>query len=179
MNIIQRNYDVFLEESKLKRTTCTNEASFVRPQSLTDTEAQALGNIYKDSWVRGPTGDPGWLNFGLIYGTMNLHPEMKSTQVLESWAEYNRLVIIQAGFSLMLPQYELTWHTDNNHESKHDNVFHLGLDIPGNNECYLEVEDKIYYEENRKIIKFCDSKLHRAFNNHTSAERMILYVQWE
>lgn len=83
-----------------------------------------------------------------------------------------------AGYSILLPNYSIPWHNDNFDPIEVDNVLHLGLKVPGNQTCYIEVEDNIIYEADEHIFTFSDSKRHRAYNKHPTEERLILYVQY-
>jgi len=146
----------------------------------TDSRSQdvdpALLGTHVGKWIRGWTGSPKWLNFGLVYDEMYL----PTTLTFPHLTSYIQTVenecgpISMAGLSWMLPGCSIPPHTDECVVNKEDNVHHLGILVP--HSCGLIVDKKHYSEAVGKSIWFNDGKTHSAYNNSTG-DRVILYVK--
>ena len=131
---------------------------------------------YTDGWVRGWTGDPDWLNYGLIYNSRfmkkNCKKCPKTWKLLKKICKKENIVI--AGYSLLKPRSSIPPHIDEN--VKEYKVFHIGLSVSEAKKCLLIVEAEVHFHENGKLIEFDDRLKHSAVNA-TDEDRLILYVK--
>ena len=169
MERIQSKWQLIREEGlKQMKEGVVNE--FVRPQELDEGLAPPT-----EGWVKGWTGDPKWLNYGLIYGDKFLERNCElCPETYELLKEVQRSdKIFMAGFSWLRPKSSIPPHTDEDVEPFR--VFHLGLSVP-KGKCLLIVDGKVEFQEDGKLIEFDDRKMHSALNAATE-DRLTLYVK--
>ncbi len=86
------------------------------------------GDITKH-WIRGWTGDPGWLNFGIIYiGQLIPYAQKEcpnTTIALKKLSKEHPITM--AGFSWLKPKTGIPPHTD---KTPGKMTYHLGLNVP-------------------------------------------------
>lgn len=123
-------------------------------------------------WVRGWTGDPGWLNFGLVYlGQIIPYGKELCPVTMEVLKEVNKVhPITVAGFSWLRPKTGIPVHTD---PALEYTTVHLGLDVPP--DCALFTGGMPIEERNGRLIRFNSNKPHSAVNA-SDQDRLVLYL---
>jgi len=170
MQKLQKNWIIIRDEGmKQLKEGKTNDV--VRSQDLDKNIP-----LYTDGWVRGWTGDPNWLNYGLIYNSKFMKKNCKKCP--KTWKLLrkinNKEKIVIAGFSLLKHGSSIPPHVDE--KGPECKVFHIGLSVPESKKCLLIVDKKVIFHENGKLIEFDDRVEHSALNA-TNEDRLILYVK--
>ena len=128
-------------------------------------------------WVRGWTGDPNWLNYGLVYNGKLMKTNgskcPKSLRIMRDLMKKRK--VIMAGYSLLKPRSKIPKHADQK-DGTHYDVYHIGLSVPDTNKCLLGVETIIYNHKDGDLICFDDSVEHWALNA-SHEDRLVFYVK--
>lgn len=170
LNILQKYHTMIANEAKLLLETKPIE--FVIRKQYIDEEI--IKNV--DRWVIGWTGDPKWLNYGIVYNGKYLNNTLFSHKIIKIIENIEKRKIYMAGFSLLKSNGTIDTHTDEDFiDDKIDNVWHFGIDVPDN--CSIIVNNQEIKEENGKLITFKDGYPHSAFNK-SNKDRMILYIKF-
>lgn len=164
----------------------TLEDASMRPvMSVTRPSTASLDiTQYDGSWVRGWTGDVGWINYGFVYMGKPLpiasqrHPEL----YIAIGTMFNLSKVSMCGFSTLRAGACIPTHTDENFGcypggwGAHNNVVHIGVVVPPST-CGLRVGNKVIQEEKSRAIAFCDSVPHSAWNDSAKQDRTVLYIK--
>jgi hypothetical protein len=174
---LDKNYIIIREEAlmlKAKRPYINVTRSFLVSEEMYQ---------YKDFWISGYISTESWKNFGLFYGSIELHPELQTSQVIRQIESLTGRTVRMAGFTILTPGGILPMHQDNAFRKGtclYRNVWLYGVDVPENC-CYLESEqfDVLVEHKNGKLVTLDDSYLHSTWNNNSIYERMVLVIQFE
>ena len=141
---------------------------------------------YDGSWVRGWTGDAGWINYGFVY--MGKPLPMASQRHPELYTTIGRMVdlsrVSMCGFSTLRAGARIPTHTDESLGcypggwGAHNNVVHIGVVVPPS-ACGLRVGHKVFQEGKSRAIAFSDSVPHSAWNDSAKQDRTVLYIKAE
>jgi len=127
-----------------------------------------------DGWVMGWTGNPNWLNYGLIYDSIYMKNNTYNCPITTKLLKECGLNITMCGFSVLKPKSGIPPHQDE--VKSKSTVLHLGLSIQSSGQCILIVDKVIFNHNNGKVIQFDDSLIHSAFNG-CDEDRLILYIK--
>lgn len=168
MDYLQKDWNKIAIEAKIAQEILP-VSDIVRKNSWVDYD---ITDDITKKWIRGWTGDPGWLNFGLIYNGQIIPfakeqcPE--TIDVLKKVSRYYPIAV--AGFSLLKGKCGIPPHTDNNPGYL---TVHLGLDVP--ERCIILADKQMLTHQNGGIIYFDSNKTHSAVNG-SDKDRMVLYL---
>ena len=185
MNILQKHWNIIANEYKaLPKDKIINFQSRKKDDWYNGGELDEIANKHfqdygwHSAWSEDdnvPNND--WKNWGLMYKDVALGKNAELCPL--TTAMLNTIPGIRiAGFSLMTPNSVIDPHTDTTGIKYGSLAYHLGIDVPDKDSCFLIVNGEKKSEENGKVIIFDSTYIHSAYNI-TDKERCILYIDFQ
>lgn len=100
-------------------------------------------HLYTDIWARGWTGDPIWLNYGVIYDSKFMKKNCPKTWKLLR-KRNNKEKIVIAGFSWLKHRSSISPHVDE--KGPECKFLHIGLYVPESKKSLLIVDKKFIFK---------------------------------
>ena len=171
--ILYHNYNIILKESLILLKNPVFEIHQSKQLNYRDSWNYYINNFkYIDKWQKDCNNND-WIHYPLIYNDKAISKIPKNTINILTKLKGIRL----AGFSWLKPNSEIKEHTDVCGLLTNSLALHMGLIVPNDNSCYLEIDGDKIYEKNKKIIIFDSNYKHRAINN-SNFNRIILYIDF-
>jgi hypothetical protein len=167
----------------LKARTEAPKADWTRPQSEERVGPETVRQ-YTGKWVRGWTGSPNWLNFGLMYKSqeMGVAQDYPATMaLLHRIQRQTGREIRCAAFNLVKGQGTLAYHKDQPNErglKRQPNIWQLAVVAPPDGQSGLLVDQTYHPYAVGKWTIFDDSRRHAVVNFSQTTERLVLSIQF-
>ena len=130
MDTVQRKWEILRDEGLDEIDAPL--VDLTRPQDMDPTI-----RLSTYGWVRGWTGEPNWLNYGLIYDGKVMKTNgskcPKSLRIMRNLMKKRKVVM--AGYSLLKPRSKIPKHTDQKDGTPYD-VYHIGLYVSDTKSVY-------------------------------------------
>lgn len=149
-----------------------------------DREFDQLKQLYINNygWINGWKSEtdsinPYWLTWALIY---NGQPVGKNAMMCPKTVKLLMKIpgINVAAFSVMKGSSKINAHQDSIGIKYGSITYHLGIDVPTDGECNLQVLNKKIKQKNGQAFLFDSTFTHSALNSSNN-DRCILYIDFQ
>lgn len=151
MDTVQRKWEILRDEGLDEIDAPLIDLT--RPQDMDPTI-----RLSTYGWVRGWTGEPNWLNYGLIYDGKVMKTNgskcPKSLRIMRNLMKKRKVVMAGTPYD----------------------VYHIGLYVSDTKKCLLGVEKVIHNHKDGEIICFDDRVEHWELNI-SDENRLIFYIK--